>query len=83
MVTRMLARARSDGFDIALQQCRNQQTLDDVRRCVASELFPDSAWPPPSGASVWQRETWRVLDERIRKALGLPPPRVQIAKLKL
>jgi hypothetical protein len=82
MLVRALGRVRSDGFDVALQGCRSQETVDDVLRCVAAELYPEASWPPPDNASAWQRETWRVLDERVREALGLPP-KVRLAALKL
>lgn len=72
-LVRMLGRAKSDGFDLAMIQCRSQETVDDVLRCVAADLYPDASWPPPSNASRWQKETWRLLRRRVREALGLPP----------
>lgn len=81
-LVRMLGRARSDGFDLAMLDCRSQETVDDVLRCVASDLYPEAAWPPPDNASRWQKETWRLLERRVRDYLGLPP-RPQIATLKV
>lgn len=83
LVAKMLARARMDGFDAAFLQCKSQQTVDDVQRCVAGELYPDSSWPPPDNAPEWQRETWNALEQRVRKALGLTPPGTIITAVKV
>jgi hypothetical protein len=77
-VERQLTDPTDEQFAAAFQTCRVQQTVEDVQRCVASQLYPGASFPPPPWAASWQKEAWKLIGQRVRGELGLTPPGTKI-----
>jgi len=53
--------------------CRNRgmRTIEDVARCVASDLFPLVGWPVTKESEAWERNAWHQIINVSRAEFGL------------
>lgn len=63
------------GPSIALICHKHQgmRTVEDVARCVASDLFPVSGWPATKESEAWERSAWHQIVNISREEFGLQP----------
>lgn len=56
--------------------CHKKQglnTIEDVARCIASDLFPASGWPATNVSEAWERNAWHQIINITRAEFGLNP----------